>query len=145
MERHDGAGGSTAIVPARARTGCSACYAKDVLTFGKGMDVTEPAIRAAFAAEFKNWGLELPEGAEASGSGRVENSHGWNIQYRFGRNDEVYMDVYARHRMTNARLYRYHQDGSTETLGLSADMFSGTPEGKIVEAEFLRRVAEHGF
>ncbi|HST60923.1 MAG TPA: hypothetical protein VLK84_19630 [Longimicrobium sp.] len=109
------------------------------------MDVTEPAIRAAFAAEFKNWGLELPEGAEASGSGRVENSHGWNIQYRFGRNDEVYMDVYARHRMTNARLYRYHQDGSTETLGLSADMFSGTPEGKIVEAEFLRRVAEHGF
>jgi hypothetical protein len=55
------------------------------------------------------------------------------------------MDVYARHRMTNARLYRYHQDGRTETLGLSADIFSGTPEGKVVEAEFQRRVAELGF
>lgn len=108
--------------------------------------MTEPAIRAAFAEVFKNWSLELPEGAQASGSGLVENSHGWNIQYRFGNNGEaVYMDVYARHRMTNARLYRIHQDGSTETLGLSADVFSGTPQGKIVEAEFQRRVAEHGF
>jgi hypothetical protein len=108
--------------------------------------VTEPAIRAAFALLFKNWSLELPEGAQALGSGRVENSHGWNIQYRFGHEGEaVYMDVYARHRMTNARLYRIRQDGRTDTLGLSADMFSGTPQGKIVEAEFRRRVAELGF
>ncbi len=106
----------------------------------------EPAIRAAFAAEFRNWSLELPEGAEALGVGHVENSDGWSIQYRFGRNgEEVYMDVYARHRMTNARLYRYHHDGRSETLGLSADMFSGTPEGRIAEAEFRRTVAEHGF
>jgi hypothetical protein len=61
------------------------------------------------------------------------------IRYRWDvESESPYLDFFAAHRMTNARLERIHADGSIETLGVEQEMFAFDPD-KPGDQERARR------
>lgn len=79
------------------------------------------AIKRAFDAHFASDRLSLPEKCLHGVSGAFSDN-GWNVGYRFGKEGRLaFVDVYARNRMTNDRLYRVYQDGRVIMVGSSTE------------------------
>lgn len=93
-------------------------------------------IRSRFARYFAHWGIELPERAVAERKRGELLQAGWSVRWLLGSDDKgEYLDFYARHRMTNDRHLRLHENG--EVTGLEALWDPLVPVGK--EAEYYAR------
>ncbi len=74
-------------------------------------------LAATFRKQFSHWGISLPEQDAQNRSPGVIHQAGWTIRYHFGVEDgRQYLEYFAGHRMTNDRLVRICEDGSSETL-----------------------------
>jgi hypothetical protein len=79
-----------------------------------GTERTPDAVAHAFAEQFANWGLRLPEHRQASGT---ITGGGWVVNYRYMREEgEERLYYFASHRMTNDSLFCVHADGRSETV-----------------------------
>lgn len=85
-------------------------------------------IAAVFAAYFERWGITLPDEAVIAHSRGELRQAGWFIRYLWDTTDgELYLDLYATHRMTNDRHLRIHVDGRIEQLPAYQDMIIHNP------------------
>jgi hypothetical protein len=86
----------------------------------------------AFRKQFSHWGISLPELDVRNRSPGVIHQGGWTIRYHFGVEDgREYLEYFAGHRMTNDRLVRICEDGSSETLDACQEFYSPQdPDGE---------------
>jgi len=104
-------------------------------------------VKLEFARMYARWELSLPDDAvERRESGQIRE-RGWGIYYRFGSDEDgEFLIVFARHRMTNDRLFRMRESGGVELIGASQDLFANAnDEARTEEARFRDLVQEHGF
>ncbi|PLS79797.1 MAG: hypothetical protein CYG59_11355 [Chloroflexi bacterium] len=107
-------------------------------------------IPTTFANYFANWNITLPPDAVATRSRGELRQTGWFIRYQWHEeNNDLCLDFYASHRMTNDRHVRIHRDGMLEHLPAYQDMMVHNPAipGDKERAqreydEYNRRVAE---
>jgi hypothetical protein len=84
-----------------------------------------PTIQAAFAKQFANWEICLPEGSILSRERGEIREAGWSIQYLFGANERgEYLDYYSSHRMTDDSHRRIYESGEVEKLEVLRSGFS---------------------
>jgi len=107
-------------------------------------------LAATFRRQFSHWGISLPEHDVQNRSPGVIHQAGWTIRYHFGDDDgREYLEYFAGHRMTNDRLVRICEDGSSETLDACQEFYSSQdPDGETNmirhNREFYRKVKELG-
>jgi hypothetical protein len=95
--------------------------------------------RSTFERYFKNWDIHLPEDLPLGRPSEIQNERGWGIRVRIDEEgDEVVLEVYAGHRMTNDRHFRVHQDGRLEYLEALPD-FVVIPAGSSEDEQALIR------
>ena len=98
-------------------------------------------IEGVFADYFSNWDIRLPtESIQERQPGEIQ-SHGWNIQYKFGTDDEGrgYLDFYASHRMTNDRHERIYTTGEIKGLPATKEMIIYPPNATESQKDQARR------
>ena len=79
-----------------------------------GTERTPDAVAHAFAEQFANWGLRLPEHRQEIGT---ITGGGWVVNYRYLREEgEERLYYFASHRMTNDCLVCIYPDGRSETV-----------------------------
>lgn len=107
-------------------------------------------LTAAFAKYFSHWHIVLPAQDVENRAAGVIRQAGWTIRYHFGSQDErEYVEFFASHRMTNDRLERIYEDGTSETLGVSQEFYSPEdPDGEtnliVHNRDFYNRVKDLG-
>ncbi len=96
-------------------------------------------IRSAFQIYFAHWGLRLPPRVQAGVRGTLKEA-GWQVKFLAGEDDGgLYLDCYARHRMTNDRHFRIRPSGQLEDLPALRDMILYPAESKEEEQEEIAR------
>lgn len=100
-------------------------------------------ISQEFANYFSDDKIELPPGAEAAEARGTIHKAGWTINYRFGHDQERYLEFYATHRMTNDRRHRIYGSGRIEDLDAIREGYMYDPKVPGSEEEAKRSYLDH--
>lgn len=107
-------------------------------------------LAATFRGHFSQWDTTLPaQHVENRAAGSIHQA-GWTIRCHFGIQDgREYLEYFASHRMTNDRLERIYEDGTSETLDVCREFYSPQdPEGEtkliVHDREFYKKVKDLG-
>lgn len=98
-------------------------------------------LEESFARHFEHWQIFLPvDDCQHRRAGSIHRK-GWTINYQFGHQGErEFIDYFATHRMTNDRLVRIWEDGTTESLGYCQPFYTaGDEEARQAYLEHNRR------
>lgn len=101
-------------------------------------------IKQTFDKRYATWELVLPTDSLKTRSPGSIIKNGWTINYHYGfEHEEIYLEYFASHRMTNDTLNRIYANGREELVGYCQEFFqANNPQAEQAYYDHNRKFYE---